>query len=108
MMKLFKKKLRGEIHVNLEELVHERNYILGELKAYEDLQVAMEKIKRFNMENFTETTIKVYDTSNPEMEEITESVVAVKIDELTDYLLRISDNINRLKLGENAETSQND
>jgi hypothetical protein len=35
------------------------------------------------MENFTETTIKVYDTSNdPEMEEITESVVAVKIDEL--------------------------
>ena len=92
--------------MNLEELVNERNYILGELKAYEDLQVAMEKIKRFNMENFTETTIKVYDTSNdPEMEEITESVVAVKIDELTDYLLRISENINRLKLGENSETS---
>ncbi|BDZ71491.1 hypothetical protein [Methanobacterium petrolearium] len=92
--------------MNLEELVNERNYILGELKAYEDLQVAMEKIKRFNMENFTETTIKVYDTSNdPEMEEITESVVAVKIDELTDYLLRISENINRLKLGENTETS---
>jgi hypothetical protein len=106
MLKLFKKKSRGEIHVNLEELVNERNYILGELKAYEDLQVAMEKIKRFNMENFTETTIKVYDTSNdPEMEEITESVVAVKIDELTDYLLRISENINRLKLGENSETS---
>jgi hypothetical protein len=32
--------------VNLEELVNERNYILGELKAYEDLQVAMEKIKK--------------------------------------------------------------
>jgi hypothetical protein len=37
--------------VKLEELVTERNYILGELRAYEDLQIAMEKIKRFNMEN---------------------------------------------------------
>lgn len=98
--------MRGEIHVNLDELVNERNYILGELKAYEDLQIALEKIKRFNMENFTETTIKVYDTSNDtELEEITESVVAVKIDELTDYLLRVSENINRLKMGETPETS---
>lgn len=57
------------------------------------------------MENFAETTIKVYDTSNdPELEEITETVVAVKIDELTDYLLKLSDNINKLKLSENPET----
>jgi len=98
--------LRGECYVKLEELVTERNYILGELKAYEDLQIALEKIKRFNMENFSETTIKVYDTSNdPELEEITESVVAAKIDELTDYLLKISENINRIKLGENPEVS---
>ena len=98
--------MRGECLVNLEELVTERNYILGELKAYEDLQIALEKIKRFNMENFTETTIKVYDTSNdPELEEITESVVAVKIDELTDYLLKLSENINRIKIGETSEES---
>lgn len=92
--------------MNLEELMAERNYILGELKAYEDLQLALEKIKRFNMENFTETTIKVYDTSNdPDLEEITETVVAVKIGELTDYLLKLSDNINRIKLGEAEEES---
>lgn len=92
--------------MNLEELMTERNFILGELKAYEDLQIALEKIKRFNMENFTETTIKVYDTSNKEeFDEITESVVAEKIDELTDYLLKLSENINRIKLGENPETS---
>lgn len=98
--------LRGECFVNLEELITERNYILGELKAYEDLQIALEKIKRFNMENFTETTIKVYDTSNdPEMKELTESVVAVKIDELTDYLLKLSENINRIKLGDTSEAS---
>jgi hypothetical protein len=92
--------------VKLEELVTERNYILGELRAYEDLQIAMEKIKRFNMENFSETTLKVYDTSNdPEIEEITESVIAVKIEELTDYLLKLSENINRIKLGDNPEIS---
>ncbi len=92
--------------MKLEELVTERNYILGELRAYEDLQIAMEKIKRFNMENFSETTLKVYDTSNdPEIEEITESVIAVKIEELTDYLLKLSENINRIKLGDNPEIS---
>jgi len=92
--------------VNLEQLMNERNYILGELKAYEDLQIALEQIKRFNMENFTETTIKVYDATNEsEMEEMTESVVAIKIDELTDYLLKVSDNINRLKNDEDSETS---
>ncbi|BDZ68818.1 hypothetical protein [Methanobacterium ferruginis] len=92
--------------MKLEELVTERNYILGELKAYEDLQIAMEKIKRFNMENFSETTLKVYDTSNdPEIKEITESVIAVKIEELTDYLLKLSENINRIKLGDNPEIS---
>jgi hypothetical protein len=91
--------------VTLEKLVNERNYILGELKAYEDLQLAMEKIKRFNMENFSETTLKVYDTSSdPELEEITETVVAVKIDELTDYLLKISEDINRIKMGESTES----
>jgi len=39
------------------------------------------------------------------MEEMTESVVAIKIDELTDYLLKVSDNINRIKNDENPETS---
>ncbi len=92
--------------MNLEELMNERNFILGELRAYEDLQVALEKIKRFNMENFTETTIKVYDTSNdPEVVEITESVIAIKIDELTDYLLKISEHINRLKNDKESQDS---
>ena len=50
----------------MEELISERNYVLGELKAYEDLQLALEKIKRFNMENFDETTLKVYDAKDDE------------------------------------------
>ncbi|AIS31946.1 MAG: hypothetical protein PHY53_07210 [Methanobacterium formicicum] len=92
--------------MTLEKLVNERNYILAELKVYEDLQVALEKIKRFNMENFGETHLKVYDTSNEdEMEEMSETVVAMKIDELTDYLLRISENINQLKMGEASENT---
>ncbi|MDO5836955.1 MAG: hypothetical protein Q4P17_10630 [Methanobacterium sp.] len=95
--------------MTLEKLVSERNNILGELKAYEDLQLALEKIKRFNMENYGETTLKVYDTSNdPEMIEITETVVAIKIDELTDYLLKVSENINRIKMGEQSESLNND
>lgn len=90
----------------MEELISERNYVLGELKAYEDLQLALEKIKRFNMENFDETTLKVYDAKDDEEpEEITETVVAVKIDELTDYLLKLSDHINKLKIGEDPETA---
>jgi|GEM_PF-1057143 hypothetical protein len=99
-------KIEGRLLVTLEKLVSERNNILGELKAYEDLQLALEKIKRFNMENYGETTLKVYDTSNdPEMEEITETVVAIRIDELTDYLLKISENINRIKMGEQSDDS---
>jgi hypothetical protein len=95
--------------VTLDKLVSERNNILGELKAYEDLQLALEKIKRFNMENYSETTLKVYDISNdPEIEEITETVVAMKIDELTDYLLKISENINRIKMGEQEDSNDSD
>jgi hypothetical protein len=101
-------KIEGRFLVTLDKLVSERNNILGELKAYEDLQLALEKIKRFNMENYGESTLTVYDTSNdPEIEEITETVVAMKIDELTDYLLKISENINRIKMGE-QEVSNND
>lgn len=95
--------------MTLDKLVSERNNILGELKAYEDLQLALEKIKRFNMENYSETTLKVYDISNdPEIEEITETVVAMKIDELTDYLLKISENINRIKMGEQEDSNDSD
>jgi hypothetical protein len=98
--------LRGDGHLNLEELISERNYVLGELRTYEELQLALEKIERFDMENFAEITLKVYDTSNdPEMEEITETVAAVKIDEITDHLLKLSDSINKLKIGEDPETS---
>lgn len=108
-MGFLKEKIEGRLLVTLEKLVSERNNILGELKAYEDLQLALEKIKRFNMENYGETTLKVYDTSNdPEMIEITETVVAIKIDELTDYLLKVSENINRIKMGEQSESLNND
>lgn len=92
--------------MSLDELVSQRNYILNELKAYEELQLALEKIKRFNMENLTESTIKVYETIDEgELQEITDSVVAVNIDSLTDKLLVLSEQINKIKMGDTSEIS---
>lgn len=88
----------------LDELVMERKYLLSELKAYDDLQIGLEKIKRYNMDNRMNDELIVYNTvSYPDIEEITESAVAEKIDQLTNNLLKLSDQINDIKLKENTK-----
>ena len=90
----------------LDDLLMERKNLLTELKAYDELQIALEKIKRFNMDNRMHDNLIVYNTvSYPDCEEVTESAVAEKIDQLTNKLLKLSDQINDLKLKEATKKS---
>ena len=83
--------------LNLERLMNERKNLLRELKANDELQLGLEKIKRYNFE--TNDELKVYNTINyPDLEEITESYVAERIEQLTDELLKLSQQINKIKL----------
>ena len=83
--------------LNLEILMNERKNLVRELKANDDLQLGLEKIKRYNFE--TNDELKVYNTINyPDLEEITESHVAERIEQLTDELLKLSQQINKIKL----------
>jgi hypothetical protein len=77
--------------------MNERKNLVRELKANDDLQLGLEKIKRYNFE--TNDELKVYNTINyPDLEEITESYVAERIEQLTDELLKLSQQINKIKL----------
>ncbi|MGO9388251.1 MAG: hypothetical protein ACLPWD_09445 [Methanobacterium sp.] len=83
--------------MTLEILMNERKNLVRELKANDELQLGLEKIKRYNFE--TNDELKVYNTINyPDLEEITESLVAERIAQLTDDLLKLSEQINKIKL----------
>ncbi len=83
--------------LTLEILMNERKNLVRELKANDELQLGLEKIKRYNFE--TNDELKVYNTINyPDLEEITESLVAERIAQLTDDLLKLSEQINKIKL----------
>ncbi len=85
--------------LTLETLMDERKHLLRELKANDELQLGLEKIKRYNLD--TDDDLKVYNTINyPDIEEITESAVAKRIEQLTDNLLKLSEQINKIKLEE--------
>ena len=85
--------------MDLNQLNDERSNILGELKAYEELQLGLEQISRYNRENRTNDMLKVYTTAyEPHLEEITELSVAEKIEKLTNNLLVLSEKINILKM----------
>ena len=90
--------------LNLEILMNERKNLVRELKANDELQLGLEKIKRYNFE--TNDELKVYNTINyPDLEEITESYVAERIEQLTDELLKLSQQINKIKLEAANEVS---
>jgi hypothetical protein len=90
--------------LNLEILMNERKNLVRELKANDELQLGLEKIKRYNFE--TNDELKVYNTINyPDLEEITESHVAERIEQLTDELLKLSQQINKIKLEAANEVS---
>ena len=85
--------------MDLNQLNDERNGILGELRAYQELQSGLEQISKYNRENYTNERLKVYTTAyEPHLEEITELSVAEKIEKLTNKLLTISEKINTLKM----------
>lgn len=85
--------------MSLEELNSKRNDILGQLKAFEELQLGLEQIERYNRENHTNDKLKVYTTAyEPHLEEITAAGVADKIEHLTDSLLSVSEKINHIKM----------
>ncbi len=85
--------------MDLNQLNDERNDILGELRAYQELQSGLEQISKYNRENYTNERLKVYTTAyEPHLEEITELSVAEKIEKLTNKLLTISEKINTMKM----------
>ncbi len=85
--------------MKLDQLNDKRNNILGELRAYQELQSGLEQISKYNRENYANERLKVYTTAyEPHLEEITELSVAEKIETLTNKLLTISDKINTLKM----------
>jgi len=85
--------------MDLHQLNDKRNNILEELKAYEDLQLGLEQISKYNRENHTNDKLIVYTTAyEPHLEEITELSVAEKIEKLTNKLLTLSNKINTIKM----------
>lgn len=85
--------------MDIDQLNNKRSNILGELKAYEELQIGLEQISRYNRENHANEELKVYTTAyEPHLEEITELSVAEKIEKLTNNLLALSEKINALKM----------
>ncbi len=85
--------------MNLNQLNNKRNDILGELRAYQELQQGLEQISKYNRENYTNERLKVYTTAyEPHLEEITELNVAEKIEKLTNKLLAVSEKINTMKM----------
>lgn len=84
--------------MGLDELNDEKLNIIRQLKAYEELQLGLEHIEKYNRENYSKDELKVFTMIyEPHLEEITESYVANKIEKLTNHLLKVSMKINHIK-----------
>jgi hypothetical protein len=84
--------------MDLEEL-NKKKELLGQINAYEELQSGLEYIMRYNRENYANEKLKVYTTAyEPHLEEITESNVADILEQLTNNLLKVSEEINHIKM----------
>jgi len=81
--------------MSLDELMNERNCILKKLKSYEELELGLKNIKKYNKVKSSDVKLKVYKESDyPDLEDITESTVAKMIEQLTDNLSKIYEQIN--------------
>ncbi len=81
--------------MSLDELMNKRNYILKQLKSYEELELELKKIKKINNVHISNEKLKAYKQSDyPDLENITESTVAKMIEQLTDNLSKIYEQIN--------------
>lgn len=85
--------------MELEELNDKKNGIIGQIRAYEELQLGMEHIGKYNRENHIKDELKVFTMLyEPHLEEITETLVADKLEQLTNKLLTVTEQINHLKM----------
>ena len=83
--------------MGVDELKNEKLSIIRNIRAYEELRSGLEHISKYNRENYSNDELKVFTMIyKPHLEEITELYVANKIDNLTNKLLKISNEINQI------------
>ena len=85
--------------MELEQLNDKKLSIIGQIRAYEELQLGLEHIEKYNRENHSHEELKVFSMAyEPHLEEITQSHVADKIEQLTNKLLTVTEKINHKKM----------
>lgn len=85
--------------MELDQLNNKKLNIIEQIRAYEELQLGLEHIEKYNRENHSNDELKVFTMLyEPHLEEITESFVADKIEQLTNNLLIVTEKINRMKM----------
>lgn len=85
--------------MEIDQLNDEKLSIIRQIRAYEELQLGLEHIGKYNRENHSKDELKVFTMLyEPHLEEITESFVADKIEQLTNNLLKVSEKINHIKM----------
>ena len=85
--------------MELEQLNNKKLSIIGQIRAYEQLQLGLEHIGKYNRENHSKDELKVFTTLyEPHLEEITEILVADRLEQLTDNLLTVTEKINHIKM----------
>ena len=85
--------------MELEQLNNKKISIIGQIRAYEELQLGLEHIGKYNRENHSKDELKVFTTLyEPHLEEITETLVADRLEQLTNNLLTVTEKINHIKM----------
>jgi hypothetical protein len=85
--------------MELEQLTNQKISLIGQIRAYEELQLGLEHIGKYNRENHSKDELKVFTMLyEPHLEEMTESIVADKLEQLTNNLLTVTEKINHIKM----------
>ena len=85
--------------MELEQLTNKKISLIGQIRAYEELQLGLEHIGKYNRENHSKDELKVFTMLyEPHLEEMTEIIVADKLEQLTNNLLTITEKINHIKM----------
>lgn len=85
--------------MELEQLTNQKISLIGQIRAYDELQLGLEHIGKYNRENHSKDELKVFTMLyEPHLEEMTESIVADKLEQLTNNLLTVTEKINHIKM----------
>lgn len=85
--------------MELEQLTNQKISLIGQIRAYEELQLGLEHIGKYNRENHSKDELKVFTMLyEPHLEEMTDSIVADKLEQLTNNLLTVTEKINHIKM----------